>query len=80
MFASHPSRTTVPWAPAALRLAPTWRKEPSNAPAAHCANWPRVSSVSSGRLTTHRGACRAVPRTQAPPVWATMAGKLAWVM
>ena len=36
--------------------------------------------MSSGRLTTHKGACRAVPRAQAPPVWATMAGKLAWVM
>src|SRR4051794_13036289 len=76
MFASHPSRTTVPLAPAALRLAPIWRKEPSKAPAAHCANWPLLLDGSSGRLTTRSGAC-AASRCILPDL-VTMAGKLSW--
>src|SRR4051794_6450767 len=76
MFASHPSRTTVPWAPAFCRLAPIWAKEPSNAPAAYWANWPLLASGSSGRLTTSRGGRPLAGRR--PEVCLTRAGKLAW--
>src|SRR3954447_4981889 len=72
MFASQPSRTTMPCVPAAFRLVPIWRQEASNAPAAHCANWPWVSVVSSGRLTTDSGASLALPRQKLPPVKETI--------
>src|SRR3954447_13306258 len=74
-FASQPSRTTVPCVPAAFRLAPIWRQELSNAPAAHWANWPRVSAVSSGRLTTASGAILALLRQKLPPVKETILAK-----
>src|SRR4051794_9554597 len=69
MLASQPGSTMTVRPVILARLAPIWRQEPSNWPAAHWANWPLLFVGSRAKLSRATGACLAASCSQPALLW-----------